>query len=128
MMRSSTQHGFSAVELLISMFIAVAFIGAGYQLYSVIIKDGLDARLRSTASNIAYSNLRFYAPQATNPCTSVTPNPTPTAPTANQLPNGSITVTIDCPYGVGDQTSRILVSVKYGTPQQEVIHEIYASN
>jgi hypothetical protein len=124
------QSGFSAVELLISLFIAVAFVGAGYQLYSVIVKDSGEARLRAKANNIAYDNLRTYTPQATTPCSVVTPTPTPTAPIATGdfgLPNASITVTFSCPYGTLDTTSKLSVQVLYGTPQQEVIHAIFVT-
>lgn len=121
------QAGFSAVELLITLFIAAVFVTTGYQLYTVVIKNGSDASQRAVASNIAYDNLRRYSTQTTNPCTVVTPSPTPTIP-ANSLPSASITVTIDCPYGTSDGTSRVNVSVKYATPQQEVVHAMYVNN
>lgn len=125
MRNDTSQSGFSAVELLISLFIAVAFIGAGYQLYALIVKDGGEARLRARADNIAYENLRTYAPQATSPCTAVTPTPTPTLPLSTGptgLPDASITVTFSCPYGTSDRTSKLSVRIQYGTPQKEVIH------
>ncbi len=121
------QDGFSAVELLITLFIAAVFIATGYQLYSVVIKNGSENNLRSTASGIAYENIRRYTAQVTNPCTNATPNPTPSIP-ANTLPASSITVTLDCPYGLGTPVGRVLVSVKYGTPQQEVVHAIFVNN
>jgi hypothetical protein len=128
MTKQQTQSGFSAIELLISLFIAVAFVGAGYQLYSVIIKDGGDARLRARANNIAYDNLRAYTPQATNPCTTPAPSPAPTQPPATGdygLPSASISVTFSCPYGGADSTTKLSVQVLYGTPQQEVTHAIF---
>lgn len=115
------QSGFSAVELMISLFIAVAFVGAGYQLYSVIVKDGGEAKLRAKANDIAYEKLRYYSAQTTTPCTSVTPNPTPTIPNANDLPNATISVTISCPYA-SDPVSKVSVSILYGNPQQGVTH------
>lgn len=123
-----TQSGFSAVELLISLFIAVAFVGAGYQLYAIIVKSGGDARLRARANNIAYENLRTYTPQATSPCTAFSPTPAPTAPIATGnfgLPAASIVVAFTCPYGTADQTSKLSVRVLYGTPQQEVSHATF---
>ncbi len=125
MRNSHSQAGFSAVELLISLFIAVAFVGAGYQLYALIIKNGGEARLRSRADNIAYEALRTYSPQATNPCSTVTPSPTPTLPSStgpNGLPDATITVTFTCPYGTSDATTKLSVRVLYGTPQKEVSH------
>jgi Tfp pilus assembly protein PilE len=127
MSRRALQTGFSAIELMISLFIAVAFVGAGYQLYSVIVKDGGEAKLRAKANDIAYEKLRFYSAQATNPCTSVTPTPTPTIPNANDLPNATITVTISCPYST-DPVSKVSVTVLYGSPQQGVTHASFVKN
>jgi prepilin-type N-terminal cleavage/methylation domain-containing protein len=128
-MRNSThQSGFSAVELMISLFIAAAFISAGYQLYAAIIKDGAEARFRARASNIAYTNLRLYAAQVTNPCTIVTPTPTPTLDSTSGLSNPSITVTYSCPYGAASSITQVQVSVKYGSPQQEVIHALLTND
>lgn len=125
MIKNSNQAGFSAIELMISLFIAVAFIGAGYQLYTLIVKDGGEARLRSRANSIAYETLRTYSSQATSPCTTPTPTPTPTLPSPTSptgLPNATIQVTFTCPYGSTDNTSKLTVKILYGTPQQEVIY------
>lgn len=127
MIKKQSQSGFSAVELLISLFIAVAFVGAGYQLYAVIIKDGGEARLRAVANDIAYEKLRTYSTQVTNPCSVVTPTPTPALPNPSGLSNASLTVTISCPYGITDPTSKISVTVLYGTPQQEVTHALFVN-
>ena len=120
-------EGFSAVELLITLFIAAAFLGTGYQLYTVIIKDGGEARAQARASNIAYDNLRRYSPQATNPCSPVTPTPTATIPANSGLANASITVSMTCPY-VNVAVTKVQVSVKYGSPQKEVVHAIYVTS
>ena len=122
--RRNLQAGFSAVELLITLFIAAAFIATGYQLYSLVIKDGGDARARTRASNIAYDNLRRYSGQVTNPCVAATPSAT--IPAGSNLSSASITVTISCPYGAIN-ISKVLVSITYGSPQQEVVHGIYVT-
>ena len=124
--KHTAQAGFSAVELLITLFIAAAFIGTGAQLYSVIIQNSDEARMRSIASNIAYNNLRRYAADATNPCTTSTP--TATIPANSGLTNASITVTITCPFGVSTPTSRVEAKVLYNTPQQEAVHALYVTN
>lgn len=121
------QLGFSAVELLITLFVAVAFIGTGYQLYSIIINDGGAARMRARASNIAYDNLRRYASQATSPCTTFTPTPTPNIPANSGLSSAAISVVPTCPYG-SSTTTKIQVTVTYGTPQQGVVHALYVTN
>lgn len=122
------ETGFTAVELLITLFIAVAFIGTAYQLYSIIIDDGGTARARTQASNIAYTALRRYAPQATNPCSVITAAPTPTIPSDSTLSAASISVTFSCPYGLAAATTKVQVSVKYGSPQEEVVHALYVAN
>jgi Tfp pilus assembly protein PilV len=125
MSKHQSQSGFSAVELLISLFIAVAFVGAGYQLYAVVVKDGGEAELRSKANDIAYDKLRSASAQATNPCTA--PAPTTTALPASDLPSATVVTTISCPYAAS-ATSKVSVSVKYGTPQQEVVHALFVKN
>ena len=123
-----SQAGFSAVELLISLFIAVAFIAAGYQLYAVIVKDGSDARYQSRASNIAYENLRTYSAQATSGCTVISPASQSLPSTgANGLPSATMYINITCPYGLSDPTSKVSVRITYGTPQQEVTHALFVT-
>lgn len=127
MKTSSFQEGFSAVELLITLFIAVAFLTTGYQLYSVIISNGGAARLRARADNIAYQYLRQYSVEATAPCSNVTPSPAPAIPSTSGLPNATITASITCPYGTSSNTSKVEVVIDYDSPQKEVVHASYVS-
>lgn len=130
----SSQAGFSAVELLVTIFIAAAFVGAGYQLYIAIIRDGSDARNQSTASNLAYLYLRQYSGRATNPCT-----PIDNATLAPSIPSGAqytalgpstINAAITCPFAAPSGTSLVTVTVNYGagTPQKQVQHALYVTN
>ena len=121
------QSGFSAIELLITLFIAATFVAAGYQLYSVITKNSGEARRQARASNIAYDYLRRYETLATAPCTNVAPTPAPTIPSSSNLPNATITASITCPYGIGTPVTKVNVSVKYGNPQVEVAHAIFVT-
>ncbi len=123
-----TQSGFSAVELLITLFIAAAFVATGYQLYSVIIQDGESAREQAKASNIAYDNLRRYSPQATSPCSAVTPSPTPSIPSGSNLPSASIAVVISCPYGTSVGVTKVTATVTFGNPQQRVVHALFVND
>jgi Tfp pilus assembly protein PilV len=133
-MSRSHATGFSAIELLITIFVAAAFLAAGYQLYSAVLRYGADTRNQTTASNIAYDYLRRYSSQATNPCTVVTPVPAPTIPTPPAggvaLPSPSITASITCPYGTANGTSLVSVTVTYGytSPQKQVQHAVYVTN
>lgn len=121
------QKGFSAVELLITLFIAAAFLGAAYQLYAVVINNGGEVRMRAKADNIAYQYLRNYSLQATSPCSGVVPTPPPSIPPASNLPNATISASITCPYGTNSNTSKIEVIINYGTPQKEVTHAVFVS-
>lgn len=120
-----TEAGFSAVELLITLFIAAAFLATGYQLYTIIIEDGGDARTQAKASNIAYDFLRKYTPNVSKPC--VASNPSATIPSGSGLPSpSSASINIDCPSGLGTTSvSRLKVTIAYGSsPQKEVVHAI----
>lgn len=130
----SNESGFSVVELLITLFIAVAFIATGYQLYSAIVKDGGDARFRARASNLAYENLRRAAADTTIPCPSGSAVSTPASPANTGLDNPIITQTISAPQGCsgGLWTNKIMkveMRVQYGpsTNRQEVTHAIYTA-
>jgi Tfp pilus assembly protein PilE len=121
------QPGFSAVELLITLFVGAAFIATGYQVYSLIIQNSGDARVRAKASSIAYDTLRTYSPQATTPCSVVTPTPTPTIPANSGLSHATIAVSISCPYGTQSPTSKVQVTLTFSDPQQEIVHATYVT-
>jgi Tfp pilus assembly protein PilE len=118
------ESGFTAVELLITLFVAVAFLVSGYQLYNAIIKDGGKTRGEARASNVAYDYMRRYATTTTSPCS-----------TSNPLNNSSIsvsgisaaqvTVNISCPYAAVTNISKVEVSVTYNNPQQTVKYATY---
>lgn len=114
--------GFSTVELLISLFVAAAFIATAFQLFSVVVNDSNAARLRSRASNIAYENLRLYSATATTGgvCAPSPSTITPSAP--SDLPLAIITVSFSCPYGNNSKTSRIKVTVNYNA-SEDVVEE-----
>lgn len=120
----SPSNGFSAVELLITLFIAAAFLISGYQLYAVVIKDGGEARMQSSASNVATDYLQRYKSSATNPCTVQTPL-TDSAIAVTGLSGVSVSVAISCPYTATTSVSKILVTTKYGTPQKTISNSTY---
>lgn len=124
------EQGFSAVELLITLFVAAAFLATGYQLYYTVIERSGQLRLRAVASNIAYDKLRFYAAQATAPCTSKS-NTTlgPTLPANHGLGNASINVSLNCTYGTSSDVTRVYVRIIYGTTanQERVEHNLYVT-
>ncbi len=126
--RPRSASGFTAVELLITLFVAVAFIIAGYQLYGVIIKDGGATRAQSTANNLAYTYMRQYAASAPASCT------TPLTPLTNSplntagLSNATVTIVITCPYYPAlTNIAEVQAIIKYNTPQQTITNAVYVT-
>lgn len=113
------QNGFTAVELLITLFIAGIFLIAGYQLFNVVIKDGGDARAESRAGNIAYTYMRQYSNSATNPCTPQTPASN-AAVTENTdgLTNAKVSIVITCPLSDAPTISKVESIITYNNPQK----------
>ncbi len=106
-------NGFSAIEMLITLFIAAAFLVTGYQLYNIALKDGGQTRDQAKANNIADEYLERYKYTATNPCTAQVPlSNSPLDVTG--LSNVTISVGISCPYTANTNVSKVLVTVSYG--------------
>ena len=112
--------GFSTVELLVTLFVAAAFLLSGYQLYAMIIKDGGETRAQAKASNTAYDYLQQYKSNSTyikKPCQDLV-QPADVTPTITGLSNLVIKVAVSCPYGkaaTDPAVTKILVTVNYGT-------------
>lgn len=125
-MIAKNSNGFTAVELLVTLFIAVIFLIAGYTLYVTIIRDSGGALQQSRASNLAYDYMRRYAANATAPCTASTPlsNAAPTASDSNP-PNARLTVVVSCPDSSRPSLSLVTVTITYGTGEA-LTHAIYA--
>ncbi|HWT40015.1 MAG TPA: LamG domain-containing protein [Dongiaceae bacterium] len=111
------RQGFTAVELLITLFVAAAFLLAGYQLFNVVIKDGGDTRAQSQAANTAYDYMRRYSDSATNPCTPSAPL-TNSPITVTNLSFVTISVSISCPEDDAPTLSKIDSIISYNDPQQ----------
>ncbi len=123
-------YGFTAVELLITLFVAAAFLIAGYQLYFVVLKDNGGTQAQAKAANVAYNYLRQYGATLSAPCSPATPviaSPL----SVSGLTNVTVTVSITCPYssssGANDTTnvSRVDVVVNYNNPTQTVEYTSY---
>lgn len=113
MTKLNYKQGFSAIELLITLFIAAAFLVTGYQLYNITLKDGGKVRSSTTAYNLANNYVEMNKYVATNPCTVLTPlnNSSVVVPNMSEV---KVTVNITCPYGTASSISKILVTVSYG--------------
>jgi len=126
MISRSKQSGFTAIELLVTLFIAAAFLTTGYQLYSVIIQDSGQTRAQSRASNVAYDYIRRYATSATNPCVATTPLNNVDI-TVDGLSSAKATVAFTCPYTTSPTVSKIDVTITYNTPQQTMKYSTYVN-
>ena len=128
MTRRSEESGFTAVELLITLFVAAAFLIAAYGLFNLVIKDGGATRGESRAANIAYDYMRQYAASSTTiPCTQSTPL-TDAPLTVDGLSNVSIDVTISCLSDATSSLSKVDVAVTYNAPPQTVKYSTLVSS
>lgn len=130
MIHTRLQAGFSAVELLITLFIAAIFLLAGYQLYSYVLLGGTEASQQAEASRIAYRYLRSTQDSlTTGTCTAGTPVSNQTV-TDTSLPQAKATVTVSCPFSADPikGVSLIKAAVTYKGPSQTetVSHATYA--
>jgi Tfp pilus assembly protein PilE len=121
------QSGFTAVELLITLFVAAAFLIASYQLFNLVVKDGGSIRAQSRAANIAYDYLRQYADSSTTiPCTTSTPFNG--AVSVDGITNVNINVSITCLPDAISSLSKVTVTVTYDAPQQTLQYSTLVSS
>ncbi|HMQ96107.1 MAG TPA: prepilin-type N-terminal cleavage/methylation domain-containing protein [Candidatus Saccharibacteria bacterium] len=114
-MNHQQQIGFTAVEVLITLFIAVLFIAGAYQVYGIVLNNSTESREQAIASNYAYQALRQYADQTVNNCTASGPvNANSLLPSSNSgLASPQLRVVISCPYGTTTTLKRITAYVEY---------------
>ena len=126
----TTEPGFTTVELLVTLFVAAAFLISGYQLYGMIVNDSGEARSQVQASNKAYEYLQKYKESATSSCSPQTPENN-TSITVPKLSNVTVSVNITCPYTSSvpplNNVSKIQVTIKYNDPQQSVSNATYVT-
>jgi len=120
----NAQQGFTAVELLITLFVAAAFLVAGYQLFNVVIKDGGETRAESRASNVAYDYLRRYSNSATNPCTTTSPLSNQSV-TVTDLTDVTVSIAITCPQTDAPTLSKVESIISYGNPANTLKYATY---
>jgi len=106
-------NGFSAVELLITLFVAAIFLAAGYQLFNFIVTDSGNTRAESSVSNSAYDYLRRYSNSATNPCTAFTALSSQ-AVSIDGVDSPTVTVTLSCPQTGTPSLTKVEVAISYG--------------
>lgn len=130
-----TQEGFTAVELLITLFIAATFLFAGYQLYIQVTRDGKIAGTTAKISNLAYekmrSNVTTVSADYPGGCVSASQSTTTSTQEVPGVGNVSFVTTISCPYGTATAADLFLVRVKATytlyNEQKELEHATYAN-
>lgn len=118
--------GFTTVELMVTLFVAVLFILTGYQLYGAINLNTNNTRAMAEASNIAYDVLRNEGSvyqSTTALCTSPAIDTSVTRD--SKIQNMSIEVARCSPPLSISNITIVTVTVKYGDPQKEVKHATY---
>lgn len=125
-----SQEGFTAVELLITLFVAAAFLVTGFQLYTFILRSGSASYQMALANNAAYVNLRQLASSSPD-CASL-PSSTSAALTGvTGLTSPTITQTVTapygCPWGGSNSIMKVEINVTYGPSnnRQGVYHALY---
>lgn len=119
-------QGFTAVELIITLVVGMLLLITAYQLYSFVINDSAQTRMKASASNLAYRFMREHAGIVSgNPCTmNVTTPYTSSIPASAQLPsNAEASVTIEC-INNGVPMQRITSKITYGNGKT-VTHATY---
>lgn len=125
------QSGFTAVELLITLFVAAIFLSAGYILYNVVVTRSSEARHQIEADSIATDYLQRYRSLVTDTCVASTPlnGVAVTGNDAASLASPTVTVTISCPIPALTSISKVTVRVDYkeGGSNESVQHAAYAT-
>ncbi len=114
------KSGFTVIELLVTLFIAAAFLATGYQLYGAIIKDAGQTRAEARANNVAYDYIKRYESSTTSPCTNQTPLNN-AAVSISGMTASTVSIDITCPYAGAPNISKITSTIKYNNPQKITI-------
>lgn len=132
-----SEQGFTAIELLITLFVAAIFLFAGYQLYTQVIKDGSNADRNAELSSAAYERMRKTALSASaaapTGCAASSESVTTTTEPVTGIGNVTFKVTVDCPYSTtpGNLTDIFLIKVEAsyndGGTTRKVEHATFAS-
>ena len=120
-MKTSQATGFSTVELIVTLFVAAAFILSGYQLHALILRESGDSRTRAIASNATYNYLMEYKEKTDfikDPCQNKYEVSTPTI---NNLTVNKLKISVTCPNNENGQTEKVsllTVVLEYNTNKQ----------
>ena len=118
--------GFTAVELLATLFVAMIFLLAGSQLYGVVSESVAYQQERSIALSVAKNYLESGQRLATSPCNQ-TELITTDAPTVTGLVNVDVTTSVKCVTTASPSLSQITVTVSYGNKGESVKDATYVT-
>jgi len=133
--KHTLQSGFSAVELLITLFIASIFLFAGFQLYTQVTRDSKDAGYTSKLSGMLYEKLQTATSTATaaypNGCVSASASSSTNSEQVEGIGSVTFTTTVSCPQGASASADLFLIKVKASYTSngvaKELEHAIYAN-
>lgn len=128
----TSEKGFSAVELLITLFIASVFLIGANQLAIQVTRDTADTDKTASVSNLVYATLRKIRFDASQdiPCVASSPPANQTQNVSVPGINGAVNLvtTYSCPY---DQVGvyRVTVTATYndGTGSKVLRHATYTN-
>ena len=120
-----TAQGFTAVELLITLFVAVAFLVTSYTMSSLVVNDSGDTRAEIKAAGLAEEYLDRYTVPIGN-CVASTPVNN-LAETVDGLSAVTVTIRYTCPNSYAPNLWLVEVTVNYNKPQKTVVLSSYAA-
>ena len=129
------ESGFTAVELLITLFIASVFLFAGYQLYNQVTIDGKIADNTANLSNVTYEKAQARGAEIAlaNPkgCEASDQGTSTTTQNISGVGSVEFTTNITCVIGTSEQASlfKVKVTAKYNDAgvERNVQNAIYAN-
>lgn len=129
----TSEGGFSAVELLITLFIGALFLISGTQIYSFIFSNGTESGQTARASNLAYELLKDYETSTFEQGTcSASTDSNPPTPDTHDLSITSKSIVVECPFaGQASNNlkniSKVTVTISYktGSSTRSVKHATY---
>lgn len=129
--KKSRDSGFTAVELMVTLFVAVLFIMSGYMLYDAVSSRSANTREMAEASNVAYEVLRNEGSAYRSISTMCSATPPSQTVTRSDLKIPSPTITIKrCKPFADSMILQVTVVVQYGPSEarKEAVHATYVSN
>ncbi len=126
----TTRGGFTTVELLVTLFIAVMMVVSGYQLYTAVNQRSGRVRTAAEASNLAYSRIRENSDYiaVTNDCVAQAETGASSSVVTDTTLPGTVTVIIRrCKPFADSDITRVTALVRYDTPVKEVAHAVYVA-